>query len=84
MEGITFIDNENPIFAEIESAVEVIPRLYNRLKLPFEIGMLRPFILWLTLYRCKNYEYCVILDEFCKFLVIASASANKMMAGYDI
>ena len=26
----------------------------------------------------------MILDEFCKFLVIASASANKLMAGYDI
>lgn len=48
------------------------------------MGMLKPFLMWLTLYRCKNYEYCVILDEFCKFIVISCANANRLIAGYDI
>ena len=60
------------------------PRLYSKCKLTFELKMLKPYLSWLCLYRNKNYDYCVLLDEFCKFLVISCANANKLAAGYDI
>ena len=62
LEGTTHIDNENPLYAEIESAVEVTPKLYSKLKLTFELKTLKPFLSWLLVYRVRNYDYCVILD----------------------